>query len=202
MMTPIFLIALALVAHVSYRDYIRGTHWLVSLLGAVTVAYAIPLYEQRLLIQRNWLVLALGVLVGSFTALGSTWIFSNLLGLNRDLQLSLLPRSMSTPFAMAVSGHIGGVPDLTAVFVIVTGVFGAAIGEAILYWLPLRSALARGALLGMGAHGAGVAKAYQIGSEEGSIAGLVMVLVGLLSVLCLPPLIAQLEHANVRLIIH
>jgi putative effector of murein hydrolase len=51
--------------------------------------------------------------------------------------------------------------------------------------------LARGALFGMGAHGAGVAKANQIGSEEGSIAGLVMVLVGLINVLA-APLLAML----------
>jgi putative effector of murein hydrolase len=97
-----------------------------------------------------------------------------------------MPRSMSTPFAMTVSGDIGGTPDLTAIFVVITGVFGAALGELMLNWLPLRSTLARGALFGMGAHGAGVAKAHQIGREEGSIAGLVMVLVGLVNVLAAP----------------
>jgi putative effector of murein hydrolase len=96
------------------------------------------------------------------------------------------PRSMSTPFAIAVSGDIGGVPALTAIFTIITGISGAALGEVILYWLPVRSALARGVLFGMGAHGAGVAKAHQIGSEEGSIARLAMVLVGLLSVISAP----------------
>jgi putative effector of murein hydrolase len=52
---------------------------------------------------------------------------------------------------MAVSDEIGGVPNLTAVFTILTGVCGAAMGEIMLKWLPLRSALARGALFGMGA---------------------------------------------------
>jgi putative effector of murein hydrolase len=100
---------------------------------------------------------------------------------------------MSTPFAMTVSGDIGGVPNLTAVFVIFTGVFGAALGEAMLAILPLRSVLARGALFGMGAHAAGVAKAHEIGREEGSIAGLVMVLVGLLNVLAAPLLVHVLR---------
>jgi putative effector of murein hydrolase len=45
-------------------------------------------------------------------------------------------------------------------------------------------------MLGMGAHGVGVAKALQIGRDDGSIAGLVMVLVGLLNVLA-APLLAQ-----------
>ena len=76
--------------------------------------------------------------------------------------------------------------DLTAVFVVVTGVAGAALGDALLRILPLRSVLARGTLFGMGAHGAGVARAHQIGREEGTIAGLVMVLVGLVNVLAAP----------------
>jgi putative effector of murein hydrolase len=59
--------------------------------------------------------------------------------------------------------------------------------------LPLKSSLARGALFGMGAHGAGVAKANQIGAEEGSVAGLVMVLVGLVNVLAAPLLAAVLR---------
>ncbi len=88
---------------------------------------------------------------------------------------------------MAVSDEIGGVPNLTAVFAILTGVCGAAMGELMLKWLPLRSALARGALFGMGAHGAGVAKATEIGKEEGSIAGLVMILAGLMNLLAAPP---------------
>src|SRR5690606_5346239 len=107
---------------------------------------------------------------------------------------SLLPRSISTPFAMEVSGEIGGIPQLTAIFVVLTGVLGAALGDIVLAWLPLRSALARGALLGVGAHGAGTAKAHMIGREEGSIAGLVMVLVGLMNILVAPVLAQILRH--------
>ena len=186
--TPLLLILAALALHITYREYIRGTHWLVVLLGPATVAFAIPIYEQRSLIRRHWMLLVVGALVGSATSMISSWELSSLLGLNDSLRLSLLPRSMSTPFAMTVSSDIGGVPALTAVFVVITGVLGAAIGEGLLNCLPLRSALARGALLGMGAHGVGTAKAHQIDGEVGAIAGLVMVLVGLLNVLVAPVL--------------
>lgn len=184
--TPLALIAVALSLHETYGEYIHETHWLVVLLGPATVAFAIPIWEQRDLIRKRWPILLAGVLTGSLTAMASAWAFATWLGLNDSLTLSLLPRSMSTPFAMTVSGEIGGTPDLTAVFVVITGVFGAALGEIILKVLPLRSALARGALFGMGAHGAGVAKAHGIGREEGAVAGLVLVLVGLLNVLAAP----------------
>jgi predicted murein hydrolase (TIGR00659 family) len=189
--TPLLLMLATLALHVSYREYIRGTHWLVVLLGPATVAFAVPIFEQRALIRRHWLLLVMGVLAGSATALASSWELSNLLGLNDSLRSSLLPRSMSTPFAMEVSGDLGGVPALTAVFVVITGVLGAAIGGFLLNHLPLRSALARGALLGMGAHGAGTAKALQVNEEVGAVAGLVMVLVGLVNVLA-APLLAHL----------
>lgn len=75
-------------------------------------------------------------------------------------------------------------------FVIVTGVFGAAIGQCMRRWLPLRSTLARGALFGMGAHGAGAAKARELAAEEGAVAGLVMA--GLFNVRVTPAVVAAL----------
>ncbi|MGJ4880926.1 MULTISPECIES: LrgB family protein [unclassified Bradyrhizobium] len=187
---PALLMIAALALNVSYRDYIRGTHWLVALLGPATVAFAVPIYEQRALIRRRWPLLLAGMVAGSLTAVATSWALAYVLGIDGELRLSLLPRSISTPFAMEVSGEIGGIPDLTAVFVVLTGIIGAAVGDLVLARLPLRSTLAKGALFGVGAHGAGTARANQIGREEGAVAGLVMVLVGLMNV-ALAPLIIQ-----------
>ncbi|BAM92750.1 murein hydrolase export regulator, LrgB family protein [Bradyrhizobium oligotrophicum S58] len=187
---PALLMIAALALNVSYRDYIRGTHWLVALLGPATVAFAVPIYEQRALIRRRWPLLLAGMVAGSLTAVATSWALAYVLGIDGELRLSLLPRSISTPFAMEISGEIGGSPDLTAVFVVLTGIIGAAVGDIVLARLPLRSTLAKGALFGVGAHGAGTARAHQIGREEGAIAGLVMVLVGLMNV-ALAPLIVQ-----------
>lgn len=191
--TPALLMIAALTLDVSYRDYIRGTHWLVALLGPATVAFAVPIYEQRALIRRRWPLLLVGMIAGSLTAVISSWALAYVLGIDGALRLSLLPRSISTPFAMEVSGEIGGIPDLTAVFVVLTGLIGAAVGDVVLARLPLRSRIARGASFGIGAHGAGTARAHQIGREEGAIAGLVMVLVGLMNV-ALAPVIVQFVH--------
>jgi predicted murein hydrolase (TIGR00659 family) len=192
---PAILIVLALALHANYQDYMHDSRWLLALLGPATVAFAVPIYEQRGLIKRYWPVLLFGVTIGSTTAMISAWGFASLLGLDESLRLSLMPRSISTPFAMVVSNDIGGLPNLTAVFVVITGLLGAIVGQTLLRLLPLRSSMARGALYGMGAHGIGVAKAHEIGQEEGSIAGLVMVLVGLTNVLA-APLIAWLMHSS------
>jgi predicted murein hydrolase (TIGR00659 family) len=191
LVAPGMIILLVLGFQASYRDYIGGAGWLLVALGPVTVAFAVPIYEHRVMIRRRWMVLLVGMVAGSVTSVATAWALAGLLRLDGAMRLSLLPRSISMPFALEMSGDIGGVPDLTAVFVVLTGLLGAVVGDGLLAWLPIRTAMARGALLGMGAHGMGAARAHAMGREEGTIAGLVMVLVGLLNVL-VAPLVAHL----------
>ena len=183
---PPALSLLLVACHVGYGRYLAGTRWLVVLLGPAVVAFAIPIHAQRARIRRTWPVLAIAVVAGSVTAIGTSMLMSRLLGLDAVLRLSLLPRSISTPFAMLVSKQAGGNPNVTAVLVVLTGVVGAIIGEVLLAVLPLRDVLARGALMGMGAHAIGSARAHQIDPELGAIAGLVMVLAGVVNVLAAP----------------
>lgn len=178
--------ALALGLRATYQEYLRGTGWLLTLLGPATLSFALPIYEQRRLIRRFWPVLAAGVATGSLIAFGSSWLFAWMLGLTPALRLSLLPRSVTTPFALAFVRNVGGVPELTATCVAITGVLGASLGDLVVNWLPLRTAFARGALFGMGAHAVGTARARQLGDLEGSVAGLTMILAGIVSVLAAP----------------
>ena len=186
LIAPLVLIALAVAMHTRYSDYIQGSQWLLAMIGPITVAFALPVYEQRALILRHWPVLLIGVVAGSAIAAYSAWLLASWLNLPPELQRSLVPRSVASPFAVHMSREVGGIPELTAAFVIITGVLGAVLGQFMRKWLPLHSSLARGALLGMGAHGAGVAKAREYAAEEGSVAGLVMILAGLVNVTVAP----------------
>ena len=194
LLTCVLCLGLTVALHTGYREYMRGGQWLLLLLGPATVAFAVPIYEHRALIRRHWPTLAAGVGFGCLLAFGGSWLLSGLLGLPSGMRLSVLPRSFTTPFAMDFAKQVGGAPDLAAVCVIATGVLGASLGGMLLKVLPLRSALARGAMLGMGAHGAGVARALEEGEEEGAIAGLVMILAGVTCAL-VGPAIALFEAA-------
>ncbi len=181
--SPLFLasalcLALGLILHVNYAQYMKGGKWLLMLLGPATVAFALPIYQQRALIRRHWTTLLFGLTMGCVLAIGGTWLMASLLGLSPELRLSMLPRSFTTPFAMAFAREVGGSPDLAAVCVICTGIVGASLGGTLLRVLPLRSSFARGLMFGMGAHGAGVARAREVGPEEEAVAGLVMALAG------------------------
>ncbi|MGY2442190.1 LrgB family protein [Pseudomonas allokribbensis] len=190
-LVPALLLALAVPLHTAYAEYSSNTHWLMLVLGPVTVAFAVPIWQQRRLLVRHWSALLLGMLAGSTASIATSFGLARALALDSSVTLSLVPRSITTPFAMPLAQDLGGVPELTAVFVMFTGVFGAMLGGVLLKWLPLRSALARGALFGVGAHGAGVSRAHEVGGEEGSVAGLVMVLTGLLNLFA-APLLASL----------
>ncbi|MBK5375976.1 LrgB family protein [Pseudomonas sp. TH43] len=190
-LVPALLLALAVPLHTAYAEYSSNTHWLMLVLGPVTVAFAVPIWQQRRLLMRHWSALMLGMVAGSTASIATSFGLAKALALDSSVTLSLVPRSITTPFAMPLAQDLGGVPELTAVFVMFTGVIGAMLGGVLLKWLPLRSALARGALFGVGAHGAGVSRAHEVGGEEGSVAGLVMVLTGLLNLFA-APLLASL----------
>ncbi|MCG1055920.1 LrgB family protein [Mycetohabitans sp. B5] len=189
LVVPVALGAIVLLARIPYPVYFRDTRWLMWLLGPATVAFAVPIYEYRQLIRRHWLSLSVGVAVGVLSGVAGSLALARLLHLSADLQHSLLTRSVSTPFALAVSDRLHASRDLTALFVIATGVVGMLVGELVLAILPLRSRLACGALLGAAAHGAGTVKARELGSQEGVVASLTMMICGVVMVL-LAPLLA------------
>jgi predicted murein hydrolase (TIGR00659 family) len=185
---PAVLGALVLLLHIPYPVYFQDTRWLMWLLGPATVAFAVPIYEYRELLKRHWISLAVGVTVGIVVAVGGSLVLAKLLHLSPELQRSLMTRSVSTPFALAVSDKIHAPRDLTALFVIATGVCGMLFGELVLGVVPLRTRLARGALFGAAAHGVGTAKARELGSEEGVVASLTMMIAGVVMVLLAPAL--------------
>ncbi|EWM49046.1 lrgA family protein [Bordetella holmesii 70147] len=106
-MAPALLLALALCLHAGYADYMRGSHWLMAMLSPVIVSFALPLYQERALIRRYWPILLVGVTVGSTIAGVSAWLLASWLDLPAEVRMSLVPRSVATPFAMTLSSKLG-----------------------------------------------------------------------------------------------
>lgn len=185
--TPMVLIGLSLLTHVSYPQYIAQTHWLVWLLGPTTVAFALPLHENRALLRKHWMSIATGVLVASVVSISTTIAFAEAFGLSEALQKGLAVRSITTPFAIEAEKVLGGPTDLAALFVMLTGVSAMLLGETVLRVLPrIRSKLATGASWGGAAHGSGVARARQSGEVQAVMASLVMMIAGALNVMAAP----------------
>lgn len=185
-LTPMVLVLLLVVTHISYQDYIGETHWLLWLLGPATIAFAVPVYENLSIIRRHWLSLTAGVITAIAVAVVSSVWLAKLLTLSEEVQRSLAVRSITTPFALEAAKQLGGQPDLVALFVVITGVFGMAVGDLLFLRLSVRNGLAKGAGLGASSHGAGTAKAYEMGQQEGVVSSLVMMLAGIITVIGAP----------------
>ncbi|MED1203669.1 LrgB family protein [Heyndrickxia acidicola] len=180
---PLILIIMLLISHTSYSTYNSGAQWLTKLLGPATVAFAVPMYKHYQLLKKHVVEIIISLIVGSLTAIASSFLFAVWVKLSPSLINSLVPRSITTPIAMDISKTIGGVPTLTAVFVIVTGLAGTVVGPLLIRLIGIRSSTAKGLLLGMGAHGAGTSKAFEMGELEGTFASLAMVVAAIISII-------------------
>ncbi|KAB8038205.1 LrgB family protein [Janthinobacterium aquaticum] len=192
--TSAILIAIVQLTSTPFATYFGETHWLPWLLGPATVAFALPIYQERALIRKHWLALSLGSCAGIVASVAATVLLDRLLGVHGDMARSLLARSVSTPFALEASRHLGGSAQLTGIFVIVTGLFGLMLGKPLLRLLPLRMRIARGAPYGAAAHGFGLSVARRVGAEEGAVASLTMIFSGVVTVLLAPLLSPLLAH--------
>jgi predicted murein hydrolase (TIGR00659 family) len=189
----IALISLVLVASgMSYQRYFAGAQFVHFLLGPATVALALPLARQMPRLRRSLFPLACALLAGSVTAIVSAVAVAGLLGASPQLLRTIAPKSATSPIAMAVAEHLGGIPALTAVLVICTGIFGAIIGRSLMNALRVESHAARGLALGVACHGIGTARAFQVSAEMGAYAGLGMGLNGVLTALLAPWLVPLL----------
>lgn len=184
--TPLLLVAMLIFGHISYQNYMGEAHWLLWLLGPATIAFAVPVYDNLQVIKRHWMSLSAGVITATVVAVTSSVWLARLFTLSDEIQRSLAVRSITTPFALAAAKPIGGQPELVALFVVVTGVFGMAIGDVLFLRLSIREGMAKGAGFGAASHGAGTARSYELGPQEGVIASLVMMLSGVVMVLAAP----------------
>lgn len=185
-LTPVLLVLLLVFGHISYQNYMGEAHWLLWLLGPATIAFAVPVYDNLAIIKRHWMSLSAGVVTATVVAVTSSVWLARLFTLPDEIQRSLVVRSITTPFALAAAKSLGGQPELVALFVVVTGVFGMAIGDVLFLRLAIREGMAKGAGFGAASHGAGTARSYELGPQEGVVASLVMMLSGVVMVLVAP----------------
>ena len=182
-------ILLMALLHISYDTYHQYTQGIVFLLGPVTVAFAVPIYENREVIRRQLPVLSVSIIVGMFVGVVSAFLMAHWFHFNEEVTNSLMARSISTPFAVALAGQIHGSAALVSLFTIITGFIGMIFGDVILAFSRIRYHTANGAAFGNAAHGFGTSRATQRHETEGVMASLTMILAGLFMVVFGPSMV-------------
>ncbi len=186
----ILIIAILWFTGTKYLDYFAGAQFVHFLLGPATVALAVPLYSNLPKLRSVWLpttvAIISGAIIASLSAMGIAWV----LGAKPESVLSLAPKSVTAPVAMGISEKIGGLPSLTAVLVVLTGVLGAVFGTKVFRMLRITDETATGIAMGVTSHGIGTARAFQISEQMGAFSGLAMALSAFGTALILPWIIS------------
>lgn len=185
----VMIILVLLATGIPYRDYFDGAQFVHFLLGPATVALAVPLFQQLSRLRQLWLPVAIAIVSGVVLAASSSMALAWLLGATTQTQLSLAPKSATAPVAMGISETIGGLPSLTAVLVVVTGIVGAVLGTRLFQVFRIRDDSVRGIAMGVAAHGIGTARAFQVNNTMGAFSGLAMALSAFATALIVPWLV-------------
>ncbi len=193
LLAVVFLIAGLSMAGIPYRQYFDGAQFVHFLLGPATVALAVPLYSQWNRVKTMAGPIAVALVVGALTAALTAMVVAWMLGASEATLFSLAPKSVTTPIAMAVAEGIGGLPSLTAVLVITTGILGAVLARPLFNAMRIQDPAIRGFAVGLASHGIGTARAFQVSREAGAFAALAMGLNGLVTAVLLPVLVPVIK---------
>lgn len=187
----IFVIGVVTLCGVDYESYENSAQYLSYLLTPATVCLAVPLYQQMTLLRKNLAAVACGILAGVLASLGSVLLLAFLFGLEHDVYVTLLPKSITTAIGMGVSEELGGYVTITVAVIIITGVFGNMVAQSVCHIFKIEEPVAKGIGIGSAAHAIGTARAMEMGEIEGAMSSLSIAVAGLLTVI-IAPLFANL----------
>lgn len=183
MLAIIIVIGTLLVLDIPLEQYKKGGDFISMFLTPATVILAVPLYKNINSLKKDYAAIISGVIIGSITAIASVWGLARAFGLPKDLLVSLLPKSITTPLGIELSNQIGGIPSVTVAAIIITGIVGAVFAQWILKTFRITDKTAKGIAIGTSAHALGTTKAVELGETEGAMSGLAIGLAGLVTVI-------------------
>lgn len=170
--STIIMLAGLLLLNIPYDVYMEGGRYLQHLLGPAVVALAYPLYNQWEMVMKYKYTILSGILIAMVNGLISIYALLVIFKIDKELILTALPKSITTPVAMQVSESIGGIPPLTAVLVMIAGFTGALLAAVMFKIGRIESPISRGIAMGSASHGVGTAKLVDYGELDLSIGSL------------------------------
>ncbi len=186
MLAIIIIVAFLQVTGISYEAYNEGGTIITFFLAPTTVVLAVPLYRKFSLLLANKVPILIGIVVGSGFNIALIIGLSRSFGLEKMMERSLIPKSITTPIGISLSNQLGGYAEITVAAIIITGITGAIVAPLMFKLLKIEDPVARGIALGTSAHALGTVKAMEIGETEGAMSSLAIGIAGLVTVLLAP----------------
>ena len=189
LIATILIIGFLTITGISYDTYKVGGDYISFFLGPVTVLLAVPLYRHIQALKKAWLPILAGIIVGSATSIACVILCSKLFGISKTLMLSLIPKSITIPMGSVVSEQIGGIPSITIVSIVITGITGAVTAPLVCRFFRIKNPVAQGVAIGTSSHALGTTKAMEIGEVQGAMSSLSIGVAGVVTVFITPVLL-------------
>lgn len=183
LISVILSVAFLLIFRIDYNSYAKGAKYISMLLTPATVCLAVPLYKQLNLLKKYPKAIFGGIIAGVITAMVSIFVLSLVFKLNHEQYVTLLPKSITTAIGMGISEKMGGIVTITVVVIVVTGILGNILAEAVCKIFKIEEPIAKGLAIGTSAHALGTSKAMELGEVEGAMSSLSIVVTGILTVI-------------------
>ena len=190
LISVVFTVAVLWASATPYATYFEGAQFVHFLLGPAIVAIAVPLYRNLARVKANLVPMLAALVAGAVTAAVSALAIAAAFGVPPEVLASLAPKSVTAGVAMGIAEGLGGIPALTAVLVIITGLIGAVIVTPLMNMLGMTDYAARGFAAGLAAHGIGTARAFVVDEVAGTFAGIAMGLNAVLTAILVPLILA------------
>lgn len=172
--------------YITVADYMLGGNLIVFFLAPATVVLAIPLFQQIDLLKKHFIPIIGGGIVGAVVAILSVIILGKLLGIDHQLLVSFMPKSITTPIGIELSKMLGGIPSITVFAIIITGITGNVTAPFIYSIFRIKNPIAKGLGLGISSHAVGTSRAIEMGKVEGAMSALSIVIAGILTIILAP----------------
>ena len=176
------VIGVLLLTGIDPEEYQAGASGLSWLLTPATVCLAVPLYRQLKILKKNIPAIVAGVAAGTVVSLGSIFLLCLLFHLDRQITVSLLPKSITTAIGIGLSEELAGCVSITVTAIMITGLFGNIAGRGICRLCGIKHPVAKGIAIGTSAHVMGTAKAMEMGEIEGAMSSLSIAVAGCMTV--------------------
>ena len=162
--------------------YMKGGDIINLFLTPATCALALNIYRQWKMIKENWIALTVGTITGSIVSMTFAFFIGRLLGFDETVCLSIVPKGITTPMAMAVSETIGGIPSITVLAVLITGITGNVLSPVLINLFKIKDPTVQGISIGTCSHAIGTSKALELGEKQGALSSVALTLSGIVTV--------------------
>jgi predicted murein hydrolase (TIGR00659 family) len=178
----LLIISILTVLDIPLSSYSQGGVMISMFLGPATAVLALAIYRQRKLLKNHCIAILCGTFAGSAVSLASVWVLAKAFGMDDATIASLLPKSVTTPIAIEISGQLGGQASLTVVAVVITGIFGNIMAPSLIKLMRISDPIAVGVGIGTCSHAVGTSKAIELGEVEGAMSSIALSMSGIITV--------------------